>query len=469
MQEKITDTTANAPLGQPPGKKLLRVESGQYAGRLIAVIQTGPAQLSYSYADRPYASWSSPVTIDTDAADRPFDCVMDTNNHVFVVYTQQSTGYLLSRRLNFSGGVWAVNAAVTVYNSDSRQPSVVIDTAGDLRVVFTSVVGSIHTLRTKSSTDAGATWGSGPSDAGAALTSGSSAVYGKLVCGAQHLHAIYTNGGLQIGHRIMPLDTGVWGSETVLGTGLTLDAEFDVAVASDGRVAVVWSNNGLKYREYDGAMWGAITTLDANDGISPQIRFADTVPVVIYLSELAAGQNRLMYTTRQTGRFSTPEVFDKRGRTFESLVLYDAASSEYADLTTAAADAVTADIYHPQTSVLMQNTGDALYAGMDRSFRAMRLLLSTAGTGGTTAFSYWDGSAWQAFVPESGACALDALDAGIVLWEDVNAIPANWQKKIVNGVSRFWVKVETVSAFTTAPVGSRITAVADWRAITVRR
>jgi len=469
MQEKITDTTATAPLGQPPGKKLLRVESGQYAGRLIAVIQTGPAQLSYTYADRPYTSWSSLVTIATDVADQPFDCVMDANNHLFVVYTQQSTGYLLSRRLNFSGGVWAINAAVTVYNSDSRQPSIVIDSAGDLRIAFTSVVGSIHTLRTKASTDAGATWGSGPSDSGEALTTGSSAACGKLVCAGKHLHAIYTNGGLQIGHRILPLDTGVWGSETVLGTGLALEAEFDVGVASDGRVAVVWSDCGLKYREYDGAWWGAITTLDADNGISPQLRFCVTVPVVIYLSELAAGQNRLMYTTRQTGQFSTPAVLDTRYRALDSLVLYDAASAEYADLTAAAADAATADVYHPQTSVLMQQTGDAMYVGMDHSFRFLRLLLSTSGSGGTTVFSYWDGSAWQAFVPRSGACAFDALDLGIALWEDANAIPADWQKKTINGESRFWVKVETVSAFTTAPVGSRLTAVADWRAITVRR
>jgi len=390
--------------------------------------------------------------------------------HVYVAYTQQTTGYLMLRRMDFSGGVWTPLPTITIYDgAESRQPSVVFDAAGDLRVAWTAIVGGMHSLHTKASVDSGATWGSGPSDPGDSLTAGGSSAFVKLVCDPLNVHALYTNGGLQFAHRAMSLSSGVWGGENVLGTGFGLEAEFDAAVASDNRLAVVWNYGELKYREYDGALWGPVATLDSNGGISPQLRFADTVPVVIYLSSLAAGQKRLLYTTRQTGIFVTPTVLDKRGQVFDSVVLYDSGSATFADMSSAAADAITADLYHPASSVLMQNPGDALYAGLDQPFRFLRVLLSTVGASGSMAFSYWDGSTWQAFVPDSGVFAFDALDAGVVLWEDANDIPADWQKKPVNGVSRFWVKAEVVSAFTTAPVGSRLTSVSDWRAITVRR
>ncbi len=469
MKEKLTVATGTAPLGLATGKKLLKIESGQYAGRLIALIQTAADEIAFTFADRPYKSWSVPVTVASDAADLPFDCAMSKSGDVHVVYTQASTGYLVARRLYFSGGSWSPASAVAVYNGDSRQPSIVIDPSGDLHVAWTLVSGGLHIIQTKSSGDHGASWGSGPTDAGDALTTGASYAYARLVCDALNLHAVYVNGGVQVMHRSLALGGGSWSDANVLGTGFGLTADFDAAVASDNRVGVVWNDEALKYREYDGALWGPVTTLDSDGGACPQIRFADSVPIVVYLSELAAGQTRLMCTIRRTGVFTVPTVFDKRNAALDSVVLYDSGSAAFADLTTAAADATTADLFHPATSVLVQNAGDAVYAGMDVPFRRLRLLLSTAGSGGTAAFSYWDGSSWQAFVPYSGAAAFDSVDNEVVLWEDGDAIPGDWQKRVVSGVSRFWIRAEVVSPFTTPPVGSRLTAVGDLRAVIVRR
>jgi hypothetical protein len=138
-------------------------------------------------------------------------------------------------------------------------------------------------------------------------------------------------------------------------------------------------------------------------------------------------------------------------------------------LTSEATSGVTADAYHPNSSALVEDSGDIAYLGMDQKFRYVKFLLSTAGAGGTVVYSYWDGSNWMAFTPTGGNFALDATDKDLLLWDDYVSIPDDWQKKLVNGQTRFWVKIEVDSSFTTGPVGSQITAASDLQAFIVRR
>ena len=99
----------------------------------------------------------------------------------------------------------------------------------------------------------------------------------------------------------------------------------------------------------------------------------------------------------------------------------------------------------------------------------MRVLLATPGTVGTVTWSFWNGSEWSLFVPDSGAYGFDQVEAGIRLWPDGTSTPANWQKIVVNGANRFWVRATVVTAFTTAPVGSQLTAVPHLTGVIPRR
>jgi len=234
-------------------------------------------------------------------------------------------------------------------------------------------------------------------------------------------------------------------------------------------LAVVFDQSALKYREFDGVSWGPVVDLDDDEGLSPQLLFSDNVPVIVYLSETASDQMLLRYTSRKTGSFSPPEPLDAAAKQFDSAILYDASSCSYAVLTDAAGGSATADVYHPLSGTLIKQDSDAVFLGMDQKFRYVKLLLSTAGSGGTVSYSYWDGSNWRAFTPVSGDFNLDATDYDLLLWQDYFSMPGDWQKKAINDDTRFWVMIRAVSPFATGPVGSQITAISDLRAVSVRR
>ncbi|HWR81792.1 MAG TPA: sialidase family protein [Candidatus Deferrimicrobium sp.] len=470
MDKILTTTTAAYGLGMPPGRKLLKVASGQYAGRMIAILQMASGEIKYAYADRPYMSWSTLTLIANDASDQPCDCVMDSSGNVHVAYSETATEYLVTRKLTFSGGLWSIGSKVTAYNgAASRFPSVAIESGGKLWVSWTRISGGVHYVHVKSSVDGGVTWGSGPADGGDTLTAGASSAFSKCLIGPNDVVVIYANGGLNLSVRMRPLSGGSWGTEYNIATGTGFDQHFDAAYAATGALGVVYDHGQLKYREYDGSAWAAIVTLDSAGGNFPQLVFRDAVPAVVYLSSLASDQILMNYTTRATGSFSTPAVLDTRARQFDSVLLYDASAAGFADLTGAAASATVADVYHSGSGAAIKDAGDCMYLGMVQTFRYVKFLLSTAGSGGTVVYSYWDGSNWKAFTPSGGLYSLNAVDKDLPLWDDYDGIPDDWQKKLVNGQSQFWLKIEVSSSFTTGPVGSQITAASDLQALILRR
>ena len=471
MQKKIIETTAGYGLGIPPGHKLWKVPSGQYRGRMVTIVQTSSGQLNLCWADRPYVSWSSPITIASDTADQPFDGVMDSDGNIHIVYSETSTMYLVTRMLTFSGGSWTPGIKHIVYNAnESYCPSVGIESSGKLRVSWSRKTGGFYYLHSKSSTDSGTTWGTGAGDGGITLTDGSSSLYSRLVVGVNDIHVFYTHATDTLSTRSVPISGGSWTTAVILATcSGDFDQHLDAAVSEGGLLGVVFDQEALKYREFDGFSWGPVISLDDAEGICPQLFFKNEVPVVVYLSELASDQIQLMYTSRRSGSFSTPESFDKSALLFDSVVLYDSTTSNYADLTSAAASATAADVYHPNSSTMIKQSGDIVFLGLDQKFRYTKFLLSTVGSGGTVTYDYWDGSNWKAFTPTGGAFHLDTTDHDLLLWQDYASIPEDWQKRSINDNIRFWIKIEVDSAFSTGPIGSQITAISDLSAVIVRR
>lgn len=471
MQKKITESSATYPVGLPPSRKLLKVPSGPYRGRLVAVAHTASGDIEYSWADRPYSTWSTPVTIASDAADQPCECLMDTNGNIHLVYSEITTKYLVTKKLSFSGGSWSIGSKVAVYNvNESFNPSVAIEDDGKLWVSWSRKTSSDYYLHAKASTDAGATWGSGPTDGGDVLTGAVTELYSKVVIGTSDIFVVYSHGGSTLSVRSRPIVSGSWTSAVDLASSASdFDEHFDVAVSDNGLLAVVYDQAALKYREFDGAVWSAVVDLDASEGNSPQLLFNANVPVVVYLSQYATGQEQLMYTSRETGSFATPEPLDRGAGAFDEVLVYDMVAASYNDLTAAAASGTVADVYHSSSSTLLKALGDTVYLGMDRRFRYLRILLSTVGVGGVLTYSYWDGTAWVAFTPAGGAYSFDASDRELLLWNDYDSTPGGWQKEALEADERYWVRIQVSTAFSTGPVGSQITSISNLGAVIVRR
>ncbi|MFH1686760.1 MAG: sialidase family protein [bacterium] len=472
MLSKITQVSGNYPLAAGVSKLLFEVPDGQYRSRKAAVVKTAAGEIKLAWSDQPYVTWSSLTTLAADAADQPFDAVMDEDGHIHLVYSETSTYDLVTRKITFSGGSWTAGSQVTIYAPyESFKPSLVLAADGTLWVGWVRKDGSTYYLQVKSSSDGGATWGSGSSDGGDILTPAVTALDARLAITDRDLYAVCTHGGDTISMRSRSLGGSSWAATVDLASATgAMDEHFDVAVAASGLLGVVWDQGGLRYREFNGSNWDSVVELDAEAARWPQLRFNGNVPVVTYLTAVSSDQVLLRYTDRRTGSFSEGAVLDGAATTFANVQIYDLGSFSYADVTSAAASNTTADVYHPASGVMLNGIGDCLCLGMAHPFRYLKLLLATAGSGGTVAYSYWNGQFWQGFTPAGGQYNLDAVDHDLLLWQDYHAIPDDWQKQAVAGQEAlFWIKIQTTSTFTTGPVGSQITAISDLKGLLVGR
>ncbi|RKX22967.1 MAG: hypothetical protein DRP45_10965, partial [Candidatus Zixiibacteriota bacterium] len=428
------------------------------------------SEIKLAFSDSPASSWSTPTTIASDAADSTFDCVMDPAGNIQLVYGEQSTHYLVTRRLTFSDGEWSVGSSVAIYNgAQCYDPSVAIELSGTLWVSWSRFSTPNRCIYVKSSTDDGATWGLGASDVGTQMSNSSMFAWSCVAIDNNSIHVIYHDQNTSLSIRSRALSGGSWSSEYNIDTGSSFDRHFDVGIGADGRVGVVFNKSQLYYREYDGNNWGAIITLDTQPAICPQLLFYRNTPVVVFQQILNGVQVVTKYTDRRTGSFSAPAVLDSRAKPYDSVLLYDASSDSYEDLTSESESYTVADIYHSDSSCLLKDSGDTAYLGMDARFRYVRLELSTPGVGGTVIYSYWDGTNWQAFTPVSGSSDLTGLSIDLLLWTDYGSVPVDWQKCAVNSQTRFWVKVEVASVYSTGPVGTQITAASKINRMIFRR
>ncbi|MGB2988359.1 MAG: hypothetical protein WBC98_00200, partial [Candidatus Zixiibacteriota bacterium] len=60
-------------------------------------------------------------------------------------------------------------------------------------------------------------------------------------------------------------------------------------------------------------------------------------------------------------------------------------------------------------------------------------------------------------------------EKSIILWQDLNSVPAGWQRCPVNAVSQFWIRIVATTPYATAPVGTQVTSVPEARHLQVTR
>jgi hypothetical protein len=56
----------------------------------------------------------------------------------------------------------------------------------------------------------------------------------------------------------------------------------------------------------------------------------------------------------------------------------------------------------------------------------------------------------------------------LLLWDDFQAMPADWQKKTVSDHNLYWISVTVSSSFATAPVGTQITTIPNLKAVSAQ-
>ena len=472
MQRLIDTVSSYYATGIQPQAKFFKVPSGQYKDRVIVIYPKTSNQLVYAWADAPYESWSDPQNLATDSADYPCSAYMDSNGNVYLVYTQETTLALLELKMTFSSGSWSVGTANTVCDAgQSYYPSIIKDSIDRLWISWTyyDSVAERYFVHVKSSTNDGATWGSGPSDPGTALTNGSASCYSQLIFQSPYVHCFYSDDSTVLAYRSFEVSGAVWSSQQAIYSGSAIDDDFHADLSSDQKIGIVFpGSSSLLYREFDGSNWSGVFTVDGSPPVSPSVKFFETIPFVFFAKNIGTGQNEVLYSYKEGASFVTPSPFEEGQKPFETLLCYDdSATEKYADLTSEASDSTAADVYHPTSNALVEDTGDAFYVGMHRKFNLARVILSTAGVTGQVSWQYWNGESWTGFTPCSGAYHLDCLDKMVVLWEDLSSVPSDWQQCPVNGVSRFWVRISVTTGFTEAPVGTQITAVPEAKYLNV--
>src|SRR3972149_7430018 len=157
---------------------------------------------------------------------------------------------------------------------------------------------------------------------------------------------------------------------------------------------------------------------------------------------------------------TNPVTLDLANKTFDKVFCFDqSGGTQFQDKTTEAANTTTADIFHTTSNGLVKDINDILYLGTDSKFNLLRFVLSTSGITGQVSWQYWNGTIWFTFTPFSGAYHLESSPKMVILWQDLLSAPSDWQQTDINNVTKFWVRALVIVGYTTAPVGTQITAV----------
>ncbi|MDD4050781.1 MAG: hypothetical protein PHR28_02625 [candidate division Zixibacteria bacterium] len=465
MLKFIAQSSAQYPLGIPPGRKCLVVPSGPYAGWAAVLYAASASAIKLVSTDAPYTTFATPIDVVDDAADTPFDAFMASDGDIYVAYIVTGTNDLGFVKLTFADGVWTAGTSVTVFTADDCScPSICRLTTNQLWIAYTRLNGGLYYVSAKMSLYDGESWGT-ITDPGDTLTSGSSATCAAMVEQNLRHYVFYTDGGSKLAYRYKGNGGILWESETILASGSGFDDRFSVAISGDGRIGVGYVNSsGLRFREYSGSTWSAEATVENGALSVPAVAYRGGDAFLIFTRNSSDQLRPLMVSHKEASGFSTPAALDTRKGDLKKLLVYHAGAGTYQDKTEQAASETSGDVLHSVSGGLLDEVGDALYLGQDEPFNAIYLQLSTAGAGGEVVWKYWDGQGWKAFSPASGTWHFSLSEQDLILWNDYSSLPADWQKREISGHACYWIAVTVTAAFTTVPVGSRITAVSDLKA-----
>jgi hypothetical protein len=469
MNRFIANSTASKPLGIPTGRKSLVVKSGQYLNRIAVIYAASATNIALVWADPPYTNFSTPVDIVTNAADKPFDVYMSDSGDIYLSYTIATSFDLGFVKLTHVDGEWSVGTPITVYDGDENyHPNIRKLSNEYIWIAYTRISSGSHYISAKCSTDEGESWGT-VSNPGDTLTTGATEAYAAMTEAGEYHYIFYSEGGNKIGYR-RKLNTGtIWNSEVILASGSGYDEQLAVAVDIDAKIGIAYTSSaGLKFREYSGSSWSGEFNLYDDDITGPITAYHGGIPYVLFGREYGANMNLVQYTKKANGIFQGPSSLDNRKSYLQKLLVYSSSAGSYQDKTMEAATPDAADLFHSGTGSMVAVIDDAVYVGKDAPFHLVNFILSTAGSGGEVVWKYWDGQAWKNFTPASGPWHFSTTQRDQLLWEDFHSMPGDWQKKTLSGETLYWISITVTTAFTTAPVGSQVSAISNLKALSAQ-
>ena len=463
---KLLDTSSAAiPTGVSPQRKLFRLKTGPYADRLACLYNKSSTNLSFTWADPPFDNWIDPIALITDSADYPVGACIDSVGNIYVVYVQQTTLNLIFFRLAFYAGNWITSSPVTVLNSGlAYYPVITRDNDGNLwcGYAYYDSIQEKFSIRVKISTDSGQTWGSGPGDIGTILSTESSEMpYICLNFIGNDLYVVYSEARSNLYFRRYESGGPGWSSPVLLLTSDYIDSEFDCAVSNDMKLGIVIcpsQADRVYFREYDGVILSGLFEAASVSSRAPQLTYKVNKPYIFFTEDVGNGYYLPRCAYRDVESFEISGLIRGIGY-FVCLLLYDSVSQTYIDKTEEAKSLDTADVYHPSTSGLLVSTDDCMYLGMDEKFYCLTVILSTAGSGGTVVWEYFNGKEWVAFIPYSNGYNFNESNKLVYLWQDLQSTPAEWQINSVSSISKFWIRIKVTDGFTVAPVGTQLMAI----------
>lgn len=134
-----------------------------------------------------------------------------------------------------------------------------------------------------------------------------------------------------------------------------------------------------------------------------------------------------------------------KGASVDKLFSYDDSADSYTN-NSSEAESVKGTPFYAFASAV--GVGDIMYVGLSDRFLAIFIDLSTAGSGGTCVWEYYDGSGWTTLTVTESASGADDLNAsGKISW----SLPGDWEENTVNSVEKYWVRVRVTSAHSTSP------------------
>jgi hypothetical protein len=469
MKTFIDSSSALTPLGVPPGKQVHRIAEGLYAGRLVIVYQADPSTIVMVYADSPYTEFSAPLTIVTNAADSPFSTFMNGSGDLYLAYVVNSANDLAFVKIPFTDGVWSPLSPVTVYTSDdTAYPSLARLSNDYVWISYSRISGGLAYVSAKVSTDDGQSFGT-VTEPGDTLTGGAIEAYSQICEAHGRVYIFYSEGGTKCAYRDKALSAGLWDTETVVAATTGLDDRFQVAVSPDGRIGIAFADSaGLKYLEYSGSRWSGEFVVQSGATNNPVCAFRSGRAYVLFGTSAGSDMNLVQYAYRDGDAFTTPTPLDVRNSLLQRVILFDDSAGTYADRSSEAASETPGDVSHGTSGALLEAIGDRLYCGADAPFHYLRIILSTPGTAGTVTWKYWNGQVWEAFTPHSGDWHFTSASRDHLLWPDFDTIPSDWQRRDVAGDNLFWIMAVVSGAFSTAPVGTQLTAVSQLTSIKVQ-
>lgn len=464
MHKLIDTSSSSIATGVGPQRKLLKIDTGPYADRLIAIYNESSNNIAMTWADPPYNNWSDPVILNTGSADYPLSTCIDPSGDIYVIYVQQTTLNLVFFKLAFSAGVWATGSPIVIMNQESAfYPVIARHNDGDLWCAYAyydSTAGD-YRIRVKGSADDGQTWGNGITDPGTELSGSSSEMpYAGLNFIGNDLYAVYSENRTDLYFRKLPSGGNQWNAAVLIYSGNYIDSEFDSDVSREMKLGVAFAVSGsarVYFREYDGVSLGGLMEVAQVEARAIQMIYKTNKPYVFYAENIGNDYFYPKCAHLEGSSFNSTDLIRGIGL-LDRVYLYHAGSDTFENKTSEAVSEAAADIYHSQSGAMISEVGDCLYLGKDEKFFCLSVVLSTPGTGGTVAYEYYDGTDWVIFSPYSGSLLFTDTSSHINLWKDIESIPAGWQACSVNSVSKYWIRCYVHHAFTVAPVGTQLLA-----------